>query len=102
MPGDESPVMLRQMQPAGAGGHLHIEREVLPEAVLPIDAEAEEPAVEFLGFRFVENPQHGRGGTESHEVYSVLAPADPLARATSEACAAASRATGTRNGEQDT
>jgi len=94
--------MLRQMQPAGAGGHLHIEREVLPEAMFPIDAEAEERAVEFLGLRFVENAQDGSGCTERHDTHSVLAPAGPLARATSEACAAASRATGTRNGEQDT
>jgi hypothetical protein len=36
------------------------------------------------------------------QAYSVLADVRPLDRDTSEACAAASRATGTRKGEQDT
>jgi hypothetical protein len=70
--------------------------------MFPIDAEAQEFAVELLGFRFDENAQDGRGGTERHDTHSVLAASGPLARATSEACAAASRAIGTRNGEQDT
>ena len=50
-------VMLAQVQFQAQAGNLRIEGEVVAEAVLPIDLEAEEIDVEFLGLLDREDPQ---------------------------------------------
>src|SRR5208283_1868765 len=46
--------------------HLRIEREILAEAMFPIEREAEKPEVEFPGFVFVEDAQNRRGSFKSY------------------------------------
>ena len=58
-PGAGVAVVLGEVQLQPGTRHLRIEREVVAEAVLPIDREAEEVDVEFFGFSDVEDAQDG-------------------------------------------
>jgi hypothetical protein len=50
-------VMLAQMQDQVAAGNLAVERSDGAEAMIPIDLEAEEPKVKFVGLGNIEDPQ---------------------------------------------
>src|SRR3546814_12972712 len=49
-------VMLRQVQCQPGARHLHVEREVLSEPMLPVRREAQIAEIEFPRLRLVEDP----------------------------------------------
>jgi hypothetical protein len=53
-----------EVQRAAIARHLHIERKVLAEAVLPLHLEAQEIDVEFARLLDVEDAQDGRDRAE--------------------------------------
>lgn len=52
-------VMLAQVQLEPRSGDLHVEREVVAEAMLPVDGEAEEADIELLRLLDREDAQDG-------------------------------------------
>lgn len=59
-------VMLGQMKNAAIFRDLHVERQVIFKAMLPIQFEAEKIEIEFFRLRFIEDAQDRNGGSESH------------------------------------
>lgn len=59
-------VMLGQMKNAAIFRDLHVERQVIFKAMLPIQFEAEKIEIELFRLRFVEDAQDGDGVSESH------------------------------------
>src|SRR5712671_2239771 len=71
-------VMLAQMQREAGARDLHIDGRVIAEAMLPIDGEAEEPAIELLGLLDREDAQDRHGAGDPELIHARLSPPAPV------------------------
>src|SRR5581483_10077132 len=84
-------MMLGDVQEHPLAAHLHVERQVGLEAVLPVDREAEKAEVEFASLGLVEAPQDRNGAKvlKRHRAASLLLGVNPRAALKSRAARAA-------------